>query len=207
MNIKTADQSADEIIRLYTDYGSADYIGEPVSQLEHAVQSASLARESNADDETVLAAFLHDIGHLLPIAGYNQSDSMSGLGAADHESAGSAFLLERGFSRRLAELVGAHVEAKRFLTYKYPEYLERLSEASRQTLGMQGGAMNAAEARAFEQNPLCELKIQLRRWDEQAKLPGLPVEGWQQIRELIIKHLLGQEKINHEFKKKNTGSI
>lgn len=35
--------------------------------------------------------------------------------------------------------------------------------------------MTAEEARAFEQDPLCEVSLRLRDWDEQAKQMHVPV--------------------------------
>ena len=54
----------DEILSLYKMYGNQDYIGEPVSQIEHMCQCAQLAEKEKYDNEVVLAAFFHDIGHL-----------------------------------------------------------------------------------------------------------------------------------------------
>jgi len=56
----------DHIRFLFNNYGANDYIGEPVNQREHALQCAHFARESRPkDSEFVVAALLHDIGHLL----------------------------------------------------------------------------------------------------------------------------------------------
>jgi predicted HD phosphohydrolase len=75
----------------------------------------------------------------------------------------------------MARLVEYHVQAKRYLTLKEPGYYERLSEASRRTLEYQGGVMTAVEAEAFEQDPLCEVSLRMRQWDELAKEMAVPV--------------------------------
>jgi 2-amino-1-hydroxyethylphosphonate dioxygenase (glycine-forming) len=162
-----AEEITQEIFSLYEKYGNADYIGEPVSQLEHMSQSAQLAIEGGYDDEVILAAFFHDIGHICVQATAVQS--MDGYGVKRHEQIGADFLRERGFPERLAKLVENHVQAKRYLTYKFPPYYENLSEASKKTLEFQGGVMNKEEALAFEQDPLFELSILMRKWDEEAK--------------------------------------
>lgn len=166
-------KTIDEVFHLYQEFGSADYIGEPVSQIEHMSQSAQLALESGADDEVVLAAFFHDIGHLLVLGADHMS--MGGYGAKRHEQIGADFLRSKGFPERVAKLVENHVQAKRYLTWKHPEYFNNLSEASRITLGYQGGVMGEQEAREFESNPLFNDSISLRRWDEEAKLTNIPV--------------------------------
>src|SRR6185295_14068574 len=106
-------QIADEILTLYKMYGNEDYIGEPVSQVEHMCQCAQLAEKEGCDDEVILAAFFHDIGHLLqhivPV------ESMSGYGIADHEKIGAAYLAAKGFSDKITKLVASHVHAKRYL--------------------------------------------------------------------------------------------
>ena len=147
MKKEEAELIVDEIFSLYENHGNADYIGEPVSQLEHMCQAAQLAKEEGYDDEVVLAAFFHDIGHLcefiMPV------ELMEGVGVLDHESIGQEYLVNSGFSERIAKLVKSHVEAKRFLTFKFPEYFEKLSDASKLTLQHQGGRMNAEEAEAW----------------------------------------------------------
>jgi phosphonate degradation associated HDIG domain protein len=176
-----------EVFSLYEKFGDEDYIGEPVSQLEHMSQAAALARAEGHDDEVVLAAFFHDIGHLCAEAG--EAESMDGMGNVDHEQIGADFLLERGFSERVANLVQGHVIAKRYLTYKYPEYYNRLSDASKATLNFQGGVMSADEAADFELNPDAELIIRLRYWDDMAKEMHVPVDNLDYLKNIALTHL------------------
>lgn len=160
------------IADLFAQGGQDAYFGEPVTQIEHALQCAHLAEKAGADEETVVAAFLHDIGHLLPpdlANGY-----MDGYGTVDHERLGADYLRELGFSEKVAQLIEHHVNAKRYLVYKNAAYFDRLSEASLKTLEFQGGPMNVGEALAFETNPYFREILQVRGWDEQAKIPGLP---------------------------------
>ena len=160
------------VFALYERHGSCDYIGEPVSQIEHMSQAAELAIAEGMDDEVVLAAFFHDIGHLCAA---NSAENMGGFGVVSHERLGADYLRRAGFSERLARLVEYHVQAKRYLTLKEPGYHACLSEASRRTLDYQGGMMTAGEAEAFERDPLCAVSLRLRRWDELAKETGVPV--------------------------------
>lgn len=165
----------ESITSLFTQGGHDAYFGEPVTQLEHALQCAQLAEQSGADKETVVAAFLHDIGHLLPPE--RAGNYMDGYGTVDHERLGADYLRERGFSEKVAQLIENHVNAKRYLVARNPAYFERLSEASLKTLGFQGGPMTPDEARAFEVNPYYKEILQLRGWDEQAKIPDLSTPG------------------------------
>lgn len=180
-------QVADEIINLFQSYGGNEYAGEKVTQLEHMYQAAGLAEEQGYDEEVILAAFLHDIGHICVSA--EKENQMDGFGIMDHEEVGASFLQQRGFSKRLIRLVESHVEAKRYLTYARPEYYEQLSEASKKTLEFQGGKMSEEEARAFEQYPLFDLIIQMRLWDEAAKMEQQPVGSLDKYRNMIIRHL------------------
>ena len=167
------DQIIDEVFELYELHGGEDYIGEPVSQLEHMSQSAQLAIEQGYDDEVVLAAFFHDIGHICVMQ--NASNSMDGYGIKRHEKVGADYLRSKGFPERIAKLVENHVQAKRFLTYKYPEYYTSLSDASKKTLEFQGGRMKKEEADAFEADSLFETSILMRKWDELAKETEVPI--------------------------------
>ncbi len=180
-------ERADLIISLYNLYGNEDYIGEPVSQLEHMCQCAMLAEEEGYEEEVILAALFHDLGHfcehIQPV------ELMDGFGVVDHEKLGSEFLLSNGFSDTIASLVRNHVQAKRYLTYHLPEYYAKLSEASKETLRFQGGRMTGDEAAAFEADPLFELHIKLRKWDEQAKLEQQPLPPLEKYREMMIRHL------------------
>jgi phosphonate degradation associated HDIG domain protein len=179
-----------EVFDLYRARGHADYIGEPVSQLEHMWQAAMLAEAAGADEEVVLAAFFHDLGHLCAVD--SDLPSMDGFGAVNHEKLGADYLRARGFSARVARLVENHVQAKRYLTYKYPSYRQQLSEASRATLVFQGGMMTEAEGQAFEQDPDMDQILQLRQWDEQAKEAHQPVGRLDHLRDLALRHLLRQ---------------
>src|SRR5687768_17121089 len=173
MERQEAEHIVNEIFELYTAYGNADYIGEPVSQLEHMCQAAQLAEAEGYNEEIILAAFFHDIGHLCEhIMAVEQMD---GYGVADHEGLGGNYLREKGFSIEMSRLVESHVNAKRYLTYKYPEYYEKLSEASRVTLQKQGGVMTYQEAAVFETDPLFQLYIKIREWDDKAKLMNKPL--------------------------------
>ena len=158
------------VFGLYERFGTRDYIGEPVSQIEHMSQAAELAIAEGFDDEVVLAAFFHDIGHLC-----GGDASMGGYGVVSHERIGAEYLRRCGFGERMAQLVEYHVEAKRYLTLRQAGYYQRLSEASRRTLEYQGGVMSEAEADAFERDPLFEVSLRMREWDERAKEVGVPV--------------------------------
>ena len=188
MKKEEAEIIVDEIFSLYETHGNADYIGEPVSQLEHMCQAAQLAEEEGHDDEVVLAAFFHDIGHLcefiMPV------ELMEGVGVLDHESIGQEYLVNSVFSERIAKLVKSHVEAKRFLTFKFPEYFEKLSDASKLTLQHQGGRMNAEEAEAFEADPMFDIYIKMRTWDDLAKITNKALPDLNRYKQMAISHLM-----------------
>jgi phosphonate degradation associated HDIG domain protein len=190
MTREEAQTAVDEIFYLYDQYGKADYIGEPVSQVEHMCQAAQLAEAEGYDEEVVLAAFLHDIGHLcehiFPV------QSMDGYGTVDHEGLGGKYLREKGFSEKIAKLVESHVAAKRYLTFKHPDYYDKLSEASKMTLAQQGGVMNEPEAKRFEEDHLHSLFIKIREWDDKAKIEHIPLPPLEIYRQMAFQHLLMQ---------------
>lgn len=146
--------------------GDRGYIGEPVSQLEHAIQCAELARAASGAPAEVVAALFHDIGHLVAPAG---TPEMDGLGIALHEQIGARWLAELGFRAEVCALVASHVDAKRYLALRKAGYYAALSPASRGTLAFQGGPMSEAEATEFQADPQFASKIRLRMWDEAAK--------------------------------------
>ncbi|MEP7253177.1 MAG: phosphonate degradation HD-domain oxygenase [Ginsengibacter sp.] len=187
MTSSLAIQIADEIMSMYSKHGDEEYAGEKVSQLEHMAQAAQLAKQQAFDEEVVLAAFLHDLGHICEAA---QGDNeMDGYGIKSHEKIAARYLAEKGFSKKVTRLVQSHVDAKRYLTCRHPEYYEQLSDASKKTLEYQGGKMTNGEAAAFEKDPLFDMIIQMRKWDEQAKVEGQPLPELAYYHRLIIDHL------------------
>ncbi|KAJ2179081.1 hypothetical protein GGH18_005670, partial [Coemansia sp. RSA 530] len=159
------------------------YIGENISQLEHALQAAQLATQEGADNETVLAALLHDIGQFCSAKELRRmlvedigSDDID-VGAVGHEKLGAEYLRKVGFSEKVCELVESHVVAKRYLTATEPQYYEALSKASKLSLKFQGGPFTPDEALAFEHDVLFKQKVQLRKWDDAAKIVDLVTPG------------------------------
>ena len=187
MTTEQAEKVTNEIMDLYKGYGGNEYAGEKVTQLEHMVQAAQLAEEQGYDEEVILAAFLHDIGHISEAA--KGENEMDGFGIKDHEELGAEFLRGKGFSKKIARLVESHVEAKRYLTIKDPAYYAQLSEASKRTLEFQGGPMTEEEADAFELYPLFALIIKMRNWDEQAKIEQKPLPDLEHYRQMMLQHL------------------
>jgi len=183
---ESADPVVEEVISLLQDSGGEQYFGEAVTKLQHAEQCAWHAQQAGADEELILASLLHDVGHLIDTESTIRDDR---AGVINHDDAGRRWLLERGFSARLAALVGGHVDAKRYLTATNAAYVERLSPASRETLRLQGGPMDESSAEAFAREPELRDMLRLRSWDEMAKDPkwqGPPVASY---REMLVRHL------------------
>jgi phosphonate degradation associated HDIG domain protein len=188
MEREKAEIIAEEIIDLYRQFGDEDYIGEPVSQIEHMCQCAQIAEKRGYNKELILAAFFHDIGHLCEQM--MQVELMGSFGVVNHEKIGADYILSKGFSPIISELINSHVDAKRYLTYAYPEYFNQLSEASKKTLAHQGGKMTKEEAVVFEANPHFEWFIALRKWDESAKEENIPLPSLDYYKHLMIQHLM-----------------
>jgi phosphonate degradation associated HDIG domain protein len=165
--------AVDAIRRLFAERGESAYGGEAVSQLEHALQAAALARSAGAGAALVAAALLHDVGHLL----HDLPDDAPDRGVDDAHEARAARWLSLWFGPDVVEPVRLHVDAKRYLCAVEPEYLRRLSAPSVASLRLQGGPMSAEEVRAFRESPHLADAVALRRWDDEAKDPGLAVSG------------------------------
>ncbi|WP_295957937.1 phosphonate degradation HD-domain oxygenase [Rhodoferax sp.] len=158
-----------DIETLFNRHGHSQYSGEPVTQLEHALQTALLAEQAGADDELVTAALLHDLGHLL--TGLGDSPTLRGVDDL-HQFRAQPFL--RGvFGQRVLDAVQFHVDAKRYLCAVRTGYLQALSPDSQRSLALQGGVFSSTEASHFIARPHAEEAVALRLWDDQAKQAGL----------------------------------
>jgi phosphonate degradation associated HDIG domain protein len=166
------------ILELFRKRGDAAYLGEPVSQTEHALQTAWAAEQAGATSTLIAAALLHDFGHLLH--DLPEDCALAGIDDA-HEVRGERWLA-RYFGPDVTEPVHLHVAAKRFLCATDPNYLGLLSEASLRSLQLQGGPLTADEAAQFRLYPHSEAAVALRRFDEQAKVPGSPTPPLEHFR-------------------------
>ena len=154
-----------DIEAVFARRGAEQYTGEPVTQLEHALQTAALAEASGADDELVTACLLHDLGHLLHELG--ETPTLRGVDDV-HQYAALPFL--RGlFTERVLGAIQLHVDAKRYLCATRPGYEAALSDDSQRSLVLQGGVFDAAQAADFIARPGAHDAVRLRIWDDLAK--------------------------------------
>ena len=174
-------RSVDEVLAQYERWGTSRY-DEELFQLDHALQTAALARAAGASDALVVASLLHDVGHLLDLA--------DGGGRRDrtidqrHEARGATWLADL-FPPAVTAPIALHVRAKRYRVAVDPAYADILSPGSTASLARQGGPMDAAEVAAFESNPGWAEAVALRGWDDQAKVDGLAVPDLSSYRTLL----------------------
>jgi phosphonate degradation associated HDIG domain protein len=158
----------EDIEHLFTTRGGEQYSGEPVTQLEHALQCASLAEAEGESDEMVTAALLHDLGHMLHEFG--ETPTLRGVDDV-HQFRALPFL--RGtFGDAVLDPIRLHVDAKRYLCAMRDGYLAALSEDSKRSLALQGGIFNERQAEAFVAQPFGVDAVRLRVWDDSAKTAG-----------------------------------
>jgi [1-hydroxy-2-(trimethylamino)ethyl]phosphonate dioxygenase len=164
--------STSDLFELYESKGHEPY-GESITQIEHALQCAALARDENASDAMVVAALFHDVGHLV-VAVQNGLDFAMDEVDDDHERVGARVLAPL-FGPAVAQPVSLHVTAKRWRCTREPAYYDRLSEASKLTLKAQGGLLSDDECLRFEEHPGFPDALSLRTWDDEGKIVGLEV--------------------------------
>lgn len=168
MNGRRASRIVDEIFDNLAGRGHEIYGGEAVTQLQHALQCATMARRAGATASLVTAALLHDYGHLVV------DDGAGDDGAAErgidmlHEEVAAAHLA-RWFGPAVTEPIRMHVAAKRYLCATNTHYFADLSPASVASLKVQGGPFSAAEAAEFIDAPFARDAVRLRVWDDLAK--------------------------------------
>jgi phosphonate degradation associated HDIG domain protein len=159
------------LAKLLSEHGCRQYGNERVSQLDHALQCADLADKAGEPAPLIAAALLHDIGHLLASA--RKRVEIATPEERDDLHQYIALPLLRGLvPESVLQPIRLHVDAKRFLCAIEPEYRAGLSAESQRSLALQGGAHTATQAQAFLSHPFAADAIRLRRYDDQAKVPG-----------------------------------
>ncbi len=158
-----------DLKELFDARGDSEYGGESVTQLEHALQAAALAEAEKAPPALIVAALLHDIGHLL----HDLPDDAPDRGVDDHHENSAHNYLKSMFGPDVCEPVRQHVAAKRYLCAVDNEYIASLSQPSLVSLDLQGGPMSQEEVGAFEASEHYQDSLRLRKWDDLAKVKDL----------------------------------
>jgi gamma-butyrobetaine dioxygenase len=165
------DEVVQEIVDAVEAMAGSPYDGEPVDQLEHALQAAWHARAARVEQDAVVAALLHDIARSPLVAGIPYD------GEREHHGETGARWLEPRVGARIAWLAESHVPAKRFLVATDPSYRAGLTPVSERTLQAQGGPMSSDEVEEFKRHPDWELAVAVRRFDDLGKDPEHVVPG------------------------------
>jgi predicted HD phosphohydrolase len=153
------------IEQLFVERGDEQYTGEPVTQLQHALQTAQQAEAEGADDALVTAALLHDLGHLLHDLGATPTLQ----GVDDVHQYRAPAVPARPVRRRRAAADPA-ARGCQALSLRHPAaYHAALSDDSRRSLALQGGVFDPARAEAFIDQPGASEAVRLRIWDDLAK--------------------------------------
>jgi phosphonate degradation associated HDIG domain protein len=180
-----------EIFGLFSRFGAERY-GEDLSVQEHMLQCAALAQSRGSPQNVVVAALLHDIGHMLHAAAGGPFDNSRDFA---HEALGSAWL-SRAFDETVTAPIALHVQAKRYLCAVEETYFDRLSDASRLSLAVQGGVMDENEAAAFAAHPAFEATLLLRRCDDAGKDASIQTRGIEAFHGLLTAALRSPAAVN-----------
>ena len=169
---------------LKTKGSDLQYGNEDVTQLEHALQCAELTEQNNFPKEIITAALLHDIGHLL----YDGEDPVHEGKDGYHENLGADYLSEY-FGEAVTLPIRAHVDSKRYLSAVEKEYYELLSEASKKSLEVQGGPFTKEQADEFIQKPFMKQAVEIRRFDDQAKILNKKTPDLSHFKQYVVQSL------------------
>jgi len=171
-----------EVLALFEAWGTRNY-DEDVSQLDHALQTAALARAAGASDALVAASLLHDVGHLLELRDGGVADGQTDEDLG-HEGRGARWLAPV-FPAPVTGPIALHVAAKRYRCAVDPAYHDGLSDGSRRSLVRQGGPMSPEEAERFASHPAHADAVALRGWDDGGKVEDLEVPDLPSYRALL----------------------
>lgn len=181
LNAATSQQKVDALFSYMEKRGQSFY-DEAVTQLEHALQCAALAKQHDASPTLITGALLHDIGHI--ILDEHNADFAFLDTDLNHEVIGAQYL-EPFFPDIVTTPIRLHVPAKRYLCTTDTTYYDGLSDASKRSLKLQGGIMSDEERESFEQIPHYKDALTLRQWDDLAKVKGLETVGLETYRDIV----------------------
>ena len=168
-------QVIEEIIGLFEEYGNYQYTSENITLTEHMILCAMMAESENCDIEMIIAAFLHDIGHLLILQEINQSCLMS------HDFVAKQYLLSKGFNYRIASLVGNHTQAKKYFVKLFPNYYQNPSK----TYQYQSEIMTDREMLQFKKDPFFKDLLIISEFDDRSKISNVRINSLEYYRKLL----------------------
>lgn len=180
MNL-SADDIVEELSSLYEFRALGRYGLAAINQRAHALQAAQLAEQAGLPESVVVAALLHDVGHMVHTLG----EHPAAQGVDDQHEIHGAIWLEPWFGPEVTEPIRLHVQAKRYLCSVEPDYFSRLSPDSVQSLVLQGGRMSDTEVASFRMTAGWQDAVSLRRIDERAKDPSARVPSFDAFIPLI----------------------
>lgn len=182
------EQVLDELVAIYEGRATGRYGLSHINQRAHALQSGQHARTQGLASHIVVAALLHDIGHMLHTLGSHPAAA----GIDDrHEDVGADWL-SNFFEPAVCEPVRLHVAAKRYLCTVEPEYFGRLTRDSVESLELQGGQMSPEEVIAFKRHASWKDAVLVRRIDELAKDPHAVTPDFIDFAEEIMQSVRAQ---------------
>ena len=161
------------------------YIGEKVTISEHMIQSAMIAEKAKSSSSLVCACLLHDYGHFIL---EDPDELVRKKLDGKHEDIGYEYL-KKFFKEDIVKPIKYHVLAKRYLA-RNKKYFNSLSDASKISLKLQGGVLNAKESKEFEKKDFFKNSIKLRKFDEVAKRTDIKMKSIIKYKNLLSSHLL-----------------
>lgn len=138
--------------------------GVPLTYLQHALRTAQLAESDDAAEVLVAAAFLHDIGLILPAR-------LSGDGSDVAREDAAVDFLRAGFDGRVLEPIRLQGQARRYLAALHADPEPRApGSPSPPSAPPCGGPMPPREMQRFQAHPHAAEAVQVRRWARCARL-------------------------------------
>ena len=144
-----------------------------------------IAEKVKSPSSLICACLLHDYGHFIL---ENPDKLVSKNLDGKHEDIGYEYL-KKFFKKEVVGPIKYHVLAKRYLA-KDKKYFNSLSDASKISLKLQGGTLNAKESKEFEKKDFFKASIKLRKFDEVAKRTGIKVKSITEYKNLLNSQLV-----------------
>ncbi|KAJ2253284.1 hypothetical protein GGI13_002783 [Coemansia sp. RSA 455] len=176
MSILTAEERVTKLFEKYEPAYVNHYPARGMTFMSHALQTAELAKNSGADEETILAALFINVGLFArPVSEWTKDvryelmkylfiDVNGDEHVTDSGICGGRYLQYFGFPKKTCELLESNTLTKNYIATVDQTYIKNLDRGLAQSIAWKMELSDTKKSE-FEEDPLFKEKVQLVKWE------------------------------------------